>query len=134
MTTIDAPTTFGNGDLFVNSRILFNTSCSLLGNFMNSFTRLTIALQKSCCINIAVHLPVPNCTPVDLYVSPVANRHNANATRLCIGIDCRSLVSCLTISGSTKRTIQSNVCLDILNFFLHHSSTKALFKRLSNYN
>ena len=68
------------------------------------------------------------------YVSPVANRHNANATRLCIGIDCRSLVSCLTISGPTKRTIQSNVCLDILNFFLHHSSTKALFKRLSNYN
>ena len=50
------------------------------GNFINCGALLAIALQKSAFKSIAVHLPIPNCRPVDLYVSPVANRHNAKAT------------------------------------------------------
>ena len=49
------------------------------GNFINCGALLAIALQNSAFKSIAVHLPIPNCRPVDLYVSPVANRHNATA-------------------------------------------------------
>ena len=66
---------------------------------MNSLARLAIALQKSLFINMAVHRPIPNCSPVDRYVSPVASRHNVTVSRLYTGIDCRSLVSFFVISG-----------------------------------
>ena len=95
---------------------------------------LAIALQKSCFISIAVHLPMPNCRPVDLYVSPVANRHNAIATLLFTGIDWRNLVSSFAKSGPTNRTMYSNVRLDILKFSFHQSSTIAPCKRFSNQN
>jgi len=101
---------------------------------MNSFASLAIALQKSCFINIAVHHPIPNCSPVDRYVSPVASRHNATATRLCTGIDCRSLVSFFAISGPVTRTINSKVRLLIRKFSFHQSSTKDPFSRFSNQN
>ena len=84
--------------------------------------------------NIAVHLPIPNCRPVDLYVSPVANRHNATATHLFTGIHSHNLVSFFAKSGPTNQTMYSNVCLDILKFSFHHSSTKFPFNRVSNQN
>ena len=83
---------------------------------------------------IAVHLPIPNCRPVDLYVFPVANRHNATATRLFAGMHSRNLVSFFAKSGPTNRTMYSNVHLDILKFSFHHSSTKFPFNRASNQN
>ena len=82
----------------------------------------------------AVHLPIPNCRLVDLYVSPVTNRHNATATRLFTGIHLCNLVSFFAKSGPTKRTMYSNVRLDILKFSFHHSSTKFPFNRVSNQN
>ena len=93
-----------------------------------------MALQKSAFKSIAVHLPIPNCRPVDLYVSPVANRHNATATRLFTGMHSRNLVSFFAKSGPTNRTMYSNVNLDILKFSFHHSSTKFPFNRASNQN
>ena len=81
---------------------------------------------------MAVHRPIPNCSPEDRYVSPVASRHNATATRLCTGIDCRSLVSFFAISGPATRTINSKVRLVIRNFSFHQSSTKDPFSRFSN--
>ena len=129
-----ALTTCGNGDLFVNKRMLCSTSCSVAGNLINSVARLAIASQKSCVINIAVHLPMPNCSPVDLYVSPVARRHNATATRLFTWIHWRNLVSLFVKSGPTTRTMYSNVRLDIMKFSFHQSSTKSPCKRLSNQN
>ena len=97
---------------------------------MNSLARLAIALQKSRFINMAVHHPIPNCSPVDQYVSPVASRHNATTTCLCTGIDCRSLVSFFTISGPAKRTINSKVRLaSFVNLLTKHP-----FSRFSNQN
>ena len=104
------------------------------GNFINCGALLAIALQKSAFKSIAVHLPIPNCRPFELYVSPVANRHNATATRFFTGIHSRDLVSSFAKSGPTNRTMYSNVRLDILKFFFHHSSTKFPFNRVSNQN
>ena len=104
------------------------------GNFINCGALLSIALQKSAFKSIAVHLPIPNCRPVDLYVSPFANRHNATATRLFTGIHSRNLVSFFAKFGPTNRTMYSNVHLDILKFSFHHSSTKFPFNRVSNQN
>ena len=75
------------------------------GNFINCGALLAIALQKSAFKSIAVHLPIPNCRPFDLYVSPVANRHNATATRFFTGIHSRNLVSFFAKSGPTNRTM-----------------------------
>ena len=121
-------------DLYVSKPMLCSTSCSVSGNLINSVARLASASQKSCVISIAVHLPMPNCSPVDLYVSPVARRHNATATRLFTGIDWRNLVSLFAKSGPTTRTMYSKVRLDILKFSFHQSSTKSPCKRLSNQN
>ena len=88
----------------------------------------------SCFINMAVHRPIPNCSPVDRYASPVASRHNATATHLCTGIDCRSLVSFFAISGPATRTINLKVRLVIRKFSFHQSSTKDPFSRFSNQN
>ena len=104
------------------------------GNFINCGALLAIALQKSAFKSIAVHLPIPNCRPVDLYVSPVANRHNATATRFFTGIHSRNLVSFFAKSRSTNRTTYSNVRLDILKVSFHHSSTKFPFNRVSSQN
>ena len=101
------------------------------GNFINCGALLAIALQKSAFKSIAVHLPIPNCRPFDLYVSPVANRHNATATRFFTGIHSRNLVSFFATSGPTNRTMYSNLRLDILKFSFHHSSTKFPFNRVS---
>ena len=117
--------TCGNGYLFVNKRMFCSTSCSVAGNLINSVARLAIASQESCVINIAVHLPMPNCSPVDLYVSPVAGRHNATATRLFTWIHWRNLVPLFVKSGPTTWTMYSNVRLDILKFSFHQSSTKS---------
>ena len=90
------------------------------GNFINCGTLLAIALQKSAFKSIAVRLPIPNCRPSDLYVplyvSPVANRHNATATRFFTGIHSRNLVSFFATSGPTNRTLYSNVRIPA-NFF-----------------
>ena len=83
---------------------------------------------------MAAHRLIPNCSPVDQYVSPVASHHNATATRLCTGIDCRSLVSFFAISGPATRTINSKVRLVIWKFSFHQSSTKDQFSRFSNQN
>ena len=104
------------------------------GNFINCGALLAIALQKSAFKSIAMHLPIPNCRPVDLYVSPVANRHNAAATRFFTGIHSRDLVSFFAKSGPTNWTMYSKVRLDILKFSFHHSSTKFPFNRVLNQN
>ena len=88
-----APTTCGNGDFSANKRMFRVSSSSVSGNFINWGALLAIALQKSAFKSIVVHLPIPNCRPVNLYVSPVANRHNATATRLFTGMQSRNLVS-----------------------------------------
>jgi len=81
-----------------------------------------------------VHLLIPNCRPVDLYLSPVANRQNTTATRLFTSIHSRNLVSFFAKSGPTNWTMYSNVRHDILKFSFHHSSTKFPFNRVSNQN
>ena len=104
------------------------------GNFINCGALLAIALQKSAFKSIAVHLPIPNWRPVDLYVSPVTNHHNATATRFFTGMHSHNQVSFFAKSGPTNRTMHSNVRLDILKFSFHHSSTKFPFNRVWNQN
>ena len=95
---------------------------------------MAIALQKSAFKSVALHLPMPNCRPVDLYVSPVAKCHNATATCLLTGMHSCNLVSFFAKSRPTNQTMYSNVGLDILKFSFHHSSTNCLFNSILNQN